>query len=57
MLPSELEDLRDLVSTAEERRFPDSELLGALLAAVAEADKCAAVGAHLAAKKVRTRYG
>ncbi|KAF2350829.1 JmjN domain [Trinorchestia longiramus] len=51
----DLEDLRALVTTAEERRFPDNELLGALLAAVAEADKCAAVAAHLNAKKVRTR--
>ncbi|KAA0199715.1 hypothetical protein HAZT_HAZT010386 [Hyalella azteca] len=51
----ELDELRALVTTAEERRFPDNELLGALLAAVAEADKCAAVAAHLNAKKVRTR--
>lgn len=50
-----MDELRELVTLAQERRFPDSELLGALLAAVAEAEKCAAVGAHLAAKKVRTR--
>lgn len=53
---SELSDLRELVEEAEAQRFPESELLQTLVQAVTEAEKCATVAAHLATKKVRTRF-
>lgn len=52
----ELQDLRDLVNEAQDKKFPDSSLLQTLAAAVNEADKCASVANQLVTKKVRTRY-
>lgn len=56
VLIAELSELRELVEEAEAQRFPESELLQTLVQAVTEADKCATVAAHLATKKVRTRF-
>lgn len=47
--------MKELVKEAEDKRFPDSELLKALIAAMHEAEKCAAVASQLVGKKVRTR--
>ncbi|KAK3610530.1 hypothetical protein CHS0354_008964 [Potamilus streckersoni] len=51
----ELHDLKNLVTEAEEKHFPDSELLTRLVSAVNEAEKCVNVANQLVSKKVRTR--
>ncbi|XP_078594728.1 lysine-specific demethylase 5A-like isoform X17 [Branchiostoma floridae x Branchiostoma japonicum] len=51
----ELTELKELITEAEERKFPENELLQALESAVAEAEKCASVAAQLVSKKHRTR--
>ena len=53
---SELNDLKELITEAEEKKFPDSPLLQTLSAAVGEAEKCASVANQLVSAKVRTRY-
>ncbi|XP_013414674.1 lysine-specific demethylase 5A-like isoform X2 [Lingula anatina] len=51
----ELSELKEMIVEADQKRFPDSELLQALIAAVGEAEKCANVANQLVSKKVRTR--
>ncbi|KAI8504280.1 Lysine-specific demethylase 5A, partial [Branchiostoma belcheri] len=51
----ELTELKELITEAEERKFPENELLHTLESAVAEAEKCASVAAQLVSKKHRTR--
>ncbi|XP_067685038.1 lysine-specific demethylase 5A-like isoform X3 [Haliotis asinina] len=51
----DLQELKDLVTEAEEKKFPDNELLQQLTSAVNEAEKCANVANQLVSKKVRTR--
>ena len=51
----ELQDLKVLLSEAEEKHFPESERLLSLASAVTEAEKCANVAHQLVSKKVRTR--
>ena len=48
-------ELRDFVTEAGEKKFPDSPLLQSLEDAIAEAEKCAAVANQLVSTKVRTR--
>ncbi|XP_046372172.2 lysine-specific demethylase 5A-like isoform X4 [Haliotis rufescens] len=51
----DLQELKDLVTEAEEKKFPDNELFQQLTSAVNEAEKCANVANQLVSKKVRTR--
>ncbi|XP_052282476.1 lysine-specific demethylase 5A-like isoform X2 [Dreissena polymorpha] len=51
----DLLELKNLLIDAEEKHFPDSELLQSLNSAVTEAMKCANVASQLVSKKVRTR--
>lgn len=51
----ELVDLKELITEATDKKFPDSPLLQALIDAVGEAEKCANVANQLVSKKVRTR--
>lgn len=51
----DLPDLKEYITEAEEKRFPDSELMQQLAMAVGEAEKCANVAAQLVSKKARTR--
>jgi len=53
--PSDLTEVKSLLQEAEQKKFPESELLQALMQVVTEADKCASVAQQLACKKVRTR--
>ena len=53
---AELNDLKELITEAEEKKFPDSPLLQTLGEAVGEAEKCASVANQLVSAKVRTRY-
>lgn len=43
------------MNEANEKKFPDSALLQALMEAVSEAEQCASVAAQLVSAKVRTR--
>lgn len=54
-LSADLEELKELITEAEEKRFPDDDLLQTLISAVSEAEKCANVANQLVTKKVRTR--
>ncbi|KAK0162000.1 hypothetical protein PV327_008383 [Microctonus hyperodae] len=51
----ELSELKELLSEAESKKFPDSELLTALTTAVQDAEKCASVAQQLLNNKQRTR--
>lgn len=51
----ELLEIKELITEADEKRYPDSELLQNLINTVSEADKCASVANQLVTKKVRTR--
>lgn len=51
----ELNEIKELITEADEKRYPESELLQNLVNAVSEADKCACVANQLVTKKVRTR--
>ncbi|XP_060607947.1 lysine-specific demethylase 5A-like isoform X1 [Ruditapes philippinarum] len=51
----DLLELKNLLIDAEEKHFPDSELMQSLNNAVTEAMKCANVANQLVSKKVRTR--
>ncbi|KAK2189153.1 hypothetical protein NP493_114g03035 [Ridgeia piscesae] len=51
----DLLDLKELVTEAEEKKFPDTPLMQTLVAAISEAEKCASVANQLVCKKVRTR--
>ena len=54
-LYTELQDLKVLLNEADDKHFPESELLQSLNSAVTEAEKCALVAHQLVSKKVRTR--
>ncbi|BFZ10485.1 hypothetical protein BsWGS_13524 [Bradybaena similaris] len=47
--------LKDLITEATEKKFPESDLLQTLINAVTEAEKCSNVANQLVTKKVRTR--
>jgi histone demethylase JARID1 len=47
--------VKSLLQEAEQKKFPESELLQALMQVVTEAEKCANVAQQLSCKKVRTR--
>ncbi|XP_012538541.2 lysine-specific demethylase lid isoform X1 [Monomorium pharaonis] len=51
----ELNDLKELLNEAENKKFPESELLTALTTAVQDAEKCASVAQQLLNNKQRTR--
>ncbi|XP_059161364.1 lysine-specific demethylase 5A-like isoform X2 [Physella acuta] len=51
----ELNELKNLITEAEEKKFPESDLLQTLINAVTEAEKCSNVANQLVSKKVRTR--
>ncbi|KAK2585208.1 hypothetical protein KPH14_009914 [Odynerus spinipes] len=51
----ELNELKELLNEAENKKFPDSELLTALTTAVQDAEKCASVAQQLLNNKQRTR--
>ncbi|XP_046747489.1 lysine-specific demethylase lid isoform X3 [Diprion similis] len=51
----ELTELKELLSEAEVKKFPESELLTALTTAVQDAEKCASVAQQLLNNKQRTR--
>ena len=55
-LVADLLDLKELVTEAEEKKFPDTPLMQTLIAAISEAEKCASVANQLVCKKVHTRY-
>jgi histone demethylase JARID1 len=52
---SEINEVKELITEADEKRYPESELLQNLINALSEADKCASVANQLVTKKVRTR--
>ena len=54
-LLSDILDLREMITEAEDGKFPDSPLLDTLSVAIGEAEKCASVATQLITKKVRTR--
>lgn len=54
-METELEEMRELVKQAEEKQFPDGELLQTLKSAITESEKCASVAQQLVSRKVRTR--
>jgi len=51
----ELSELKELLNEAENKKFPESELLTALTTAVQDAEKCASVAQQLINNKQRTR--
>ena len=51
----DLEDLKEMLEEANERKYPEGELLQILALRVDEADKCQTVVNQLANKKVRER--
>ncbi|XP_064473046.1 lysine-specific demethylase 5A-like isoform X2 [Ornithodoros turicata] len=51
----ELEELKELVQEAEEKKFPPTELLQSLTVAVQESEKTSNVAQQLLSKKMRTR--
>ena len=51
----ELDALKELLTKAEEHKFPDSELVTSLREAVETADKCTMMAEKLVSSKVRTR--
>lgn len=51
----ELSELKELLNEAENKKFPESELLTALTTAVQDAEKCASVAQQLLNNKQRTR--
>lgn len=53
---TDVSELKDLVSTAEQSQFPDCDLFQQLKAAVTEAERCASVALQLVSRKHRTRY-
>ena len=52
---TDLLELKNLLIDAEEKHFPESDLMQSLNDAVTEASKCANVANQLVSKKVRTR--
>ena len=53
--PIELNGLKDLLAEAEDKRFPDTELVSSLREAIETAEKCTLVAQQLMSSKVRTR--
>ena len=53
---SDVSQLKDLVSTAEQSQFPDCDLLQQLKSTVTEAERCASVAVQLVSRKHRTRH-
>lgn len=53
---ADFDGLKNLLTEAEEKKFPDSELLQALALAIQEAEKCSSVAQQLDCNRVRTRY-
>ncbi|XP_033211975.1 lysine-specific demethylase lid isoform X3 [Belonocnema kinseyi] len=51
----ELNELKELLSEAESKKFPESELLTALTNAIQDAEKCSSVAQQLLTNKQRTR--
>lgn len=51
----DLEQFKELILEAEEKKFPKSDLLQTLISAVEDADKCASVIQQLDLNKIRTR--
>lgn len=51
----ELASLKELLSEAEDQRFPETELVVSLREAVETAEKCTMVAQQLISSKVRTR--
>lgn len=51
----ELHELKELLTEAEAKKFPESELLTALTNAIQDAEKCASVAQQLLNTKQRTR--
>ncbi|TRY70876.1 hypothetical protein TCAL_02904 [Tigriopus californicus] len=51
----ELEDVRELLNEALDRKYPETELFEALQVTVEEADKCQTVANQLGSRKIRTR--
>ncbi|XP_051172019.1 lysine-specific demethylase lid isoform X2 [Leptopilina boulardi] len=51
----ELHELKELLTEAEAKKFPESELLTALTNAIQDAEKCASVAQQLLSTKQRTR--
>ncbi|KAL5014006.1 hypothetical protein ScPMuIL_008276 [Solemya velum] len=51
----DIQDFKNLITEAEDKHFPETELLQTLITAVGEAEKCANVANQLVSKKVRTR--
>ncbi|GFN77384.1 lysine-specific demethylase 5a [Plakobranchus ocellatus] len=52
----DLNELKELITESEEKKFPESDLLQTLINAVTEAEKCSNVANQLVSKKVRTRH-
>ncbi|XP_006815984.1 LOW QUALITY PROTEIN: lysine-specific demethylase 5A [Saccoglossus kowalevskii] len=52
---SDVTDFKEMIQEAEERKFPDNELLQNLVSSVGEAERCASVAVQLVSKKHRTR--
>ncbi|RUS89616.1 hypothetical protein EGW08_002634 [Elysia chlorotica] len=52
----DINELKDLITESEEKKFPESDLLQTLINAVTEAEKCSNVANQLVSKKVRTRH-
>ncbi len=53
---TDLLELRELVTEAKDRKYPDSPLLQAVTDTVTEAEKCSSVAAQLLSHRIRTRY-
>ncbi|XP_030827948.1 lysine-specific demethylase 5A isoform X2 [Strongylocentrotus purpuratus] len=51
----DMPQLKEMIEEADEKHFPDNELLQQLMNAVAEAERCASVALQLVNKKHRTR--
>lgn len=51
----DLEQFKELIIEAEEKKFPKSDLLQTLISAVEDADKCSSVIQQLDLNKIRTR--
>lgn len=52
---ADLNGLKDLLNEAENKRFPDTELVSSLREAIETAEKCTLVAQQLMSSKVRTR--
>ncbi|XP_022082641.1 lysine-specific demethylase 5A-like [Acanthaster planci] len=51
----DVSQLKQMIIEADEKRFPDNELLQQLVSAVTEAERCATIATQLVSKKHRTR--